>query len=156
MYMYIVFLFFKWNRGTSYIFPRIGHKWSDPALQICLPLVRKSSRCNYPRPPITVKLLCVRFQDFHWNLLSIAGRLAKYAPRAALEKSKDLGPISMQARCQRNISTKETPPKYPTQHKRLHCLSTVSSLHPDCYTRFVRIVAKVESTKHLEIKFLNN
>ena len=31
------------------------------------------------------KLLWVRFQDFHWNLLSIAGRLAKYAPRAALD-----------------------------------------------------------------------
>ena len=38
------------------------------------------------------KLLWVRFQDFHWNLLSIAERLAKYAPRAALEKSKDLYP----------------------------------------------------------------
>ena len=42
--------------------------------------------------PIMARLLCVRFQDFQRNLLSICERLAKYATRAALKKSKDLYP----------------------------------------------------------------
>ena len=115
----MVFLFITLNRETSYVFPRIGHKCSDLAMQICLSLIRKSSRCNFPRPPIMAKCCASDFRGFfYWKLLSIAGRLAKYAPRAAQKKSKDLYP--RRPYVETNFTPNQTPPKYPTQHLRLH------------------------------------
>lgn len=60
----ILILYFEPVDKLKY-FPRIGHKWSDPATSR-----KNSSRCNFTRTHITVKLFCVRFQDYY---LSVKG-----------------------------------------------------------------------------------